>query len=288
MLDRRSGIALSLWRSASGTLRFSLDEREGPSVVVLSMPKAGTYMIAALLEAIGWANTGVHLSDHELTDYRGLTTAEQRGEYQHLMRSIPLYLSAGMVGDGQFTVGHLSRTNETVRCLRPLKKVFLFREIRAALVSICRFQVRTGRGGTANAPWRTIADPQTQLVEFLKDFGAAVMPTYTAVVNWIDDPDVLPLSFESVMGDHGDTARKAALVSLCRFLGREVEDIETVFVQSVLNRETKTWSGARSTLAPYWSDAAENLLVGWDAIGLNRRLGYADLKWPALRGYSEP
>ena len=47
-------------------------------VIVVSIPKSGTYLVAELLKALGYRWTGMHLAESAYTDYSGSALEDAR------------------------------------------------------------------------------------------------------------------------------------------------------------------------------------------------------------------
>ena len=79
---RYKGFGAPLYLLNDGRLALNNQVVEGgEKVVVISIPKSGTYLLSALLEKIGFVNTGVHAWETGFHDYRGKTIPEMVHRY---------------------------------------------------------------------------------------------------------------------------------------------------------------------------------------------------------------
>ncbi len=137
-------------------------------VLVVSIPKAGTYLVAEVLKALGYRSTGMHLAEAAYSDYNGAGLDEARRNPGRFARSEPLSRSLVRIAAGQFAVGHLPCKEEIVRATASFKRIYLTRELRTALISYMRFMAATGRLGARELSWFAMTDPKARVVDFLK------------------------------------------------------------------------------------------------------------------------
>src|SRR5580700_5477984 len=76
-------------------------------VIVVSIPKSGTYLVAEFLKALGYRWTGMHLAELAYTDYSGSALEDARRDPGRFARSEPLSISLERIHAGDFAVGHL-------------------------------------------------------------------------------------------------------------------------------------------------------------------------------------
>lgn len=255
-----------------------LVRRVGPGtvgVVVISLPKAGTYLVAALLERLGWVDTHAHLGEDSFSDYRDRTRREMVEDFAALRVALPLEHSLRLVRPGQFAVGHLPYRKANVALLKPYRKLFVCRELRAALVSWMRFSMNKGRGEQFGVAWKAIARERDRMAEFLRLFGPTYLGLAHAVSLWLTSPAICALRYETLMGDHGETEKLDMLEAAARYLGAPQARAQLAqAAAAVVGKETKTWSGRRSSLEGYWDERCEQWFEENGGVALNAVLGY--------------
>ncbi len=241
-----------------------------PRVLVVSIPKSGTYLIAAFLRELGLVDTGVHINDDGFYDYRGRTISEMVSEYRQFRKILPLPKTMELVRAGQFAVGHLVWAPEALAATAGSSIIFAKRELRSAMVSMMRFLSRPGRGG--DWAWKTIEEPRVRFLEFLHDRGPELLSWIESMAGWEAQPEVFTVRFEDLVQGSREHAQALAAKA-----GIELPpDRAAGMLERVLGQPTKTWSGGISQTAACWSDAAESLFRKLGGIELNRRLGYRD------------
>ncbi|CAN7314354.1 hypothetical protein [Caulobacter sp. LjRoot300] len=274
LLDRSANRRLPVFHGQDGRLLANPRQGDGPPVAIISIPKAGTYLMALLLERLGYQDTELHVSQAFLTDYRRLSIAEKRGRgFAERNYALPIGASAQLVGDGQFLVGHLRLDDDARRALIGFKKVFLYRDLVDATLSHLRFFIDTGRADP-QACWASMQPSPAQVLGFLKDHSGYLFDlAYRPMIGWLDEPDLFAISFEELAGDHGVEHRAARLRDLAAYLGAE-DDLETLLTTQVMGRETKTLSSGRTRAEPYLDEAVRQALRDLGLNALHARLGY--------------
>ncbi len=247
-------------------------------VCLITQPKAGTYLVARLLETLGLVNTGVHVDRAGFTDYRRKTIPEMRADYLKFDTRIPIEVSAWLTACGQFIVGHLEYGGESVSATHHLRRILLVRDARDAVVSFMRFQAIPGRGETAPKTWVTLPEGPDRVTAFLDQWGAELIGQTRRVVGWMNDPDILLVRFEALMGDAGPSAQRQALQSIARHVGASPSrDVVSLFSQDVVGKPTKTYSGARSFASRYWNEQVERHFIRLGGGDLQHTLGYPEI-----------
>ena len=263
---------------ADGSLSLSPLTGDAPSpVCLISIPKAGTYLVARLLEQLGVVNTCVHVDRFAFSDYRHKSIGEAIEDYLKFTTRIPIEVSAGLTAPGQFIVGHLEHGAQSAEAVRHMRRILLLRDLRAALVSFMRFLSATGRGLRLSKEWSLLPDGPGKMWEFCTLWGADYLGMVRAVQGWMDDPDVLVCRFEHLMGDAGTQAKSRTLAAIAAHIGmpgRE-EDLLRRFDSNVLDQPTMTFSGQRTRTALYWDDKVETLFRKLGGIELQQALGYS-------------
>jgi hypothetical protein len=274
LLDRGTGQRLRVYRGDDGRLLANPRQGEGPPAAIISIPKAGTYMVGLLLERLGYRDSELHVSQTFLTDYRAMSIAQKRRPaFEERNYALPIGASAQLIGDGQFLVGHLRAEDDARRALAGFKKVFLYRDLVDATISHLRFVVDTGRA-PPDAAWAAMEPSPAQLLGFLEHLGDYLFNrAYRPLMGWLDDAEVFAISFEELSGDRGLEHRAARLRELTDFLGVG-ENPEQLLASQVMGRQTKTLSSGRTEAQPYLDDATRQALRDLGVNALHDRLGY--------------
>jgi hypothetical protein len=277
-----------LSRLAGCPLPFYLDAESTPCavakvgivphrVMAVSIPKAGTYLLAEVLAAFGCEWTKLHLAPDSVEDYRGRTFEEIRAGGSRSVIYAPLWQTSLLIRPGQFGVGHLDCDAENKRILAEFKKIFIYRELRDALISQMRFQVEASRRGEEVGGWKDLPDGPRRMEGFLADPAASsyMLSRIRKMSNWLGESDVYCLSFETLYGDRGAECQERTLRGLHEFLEVPIplQNPRDSMAQ-VLGKPTRTWSGKRSAKQRYWDGRVEDQFRRLGGVELNAAFGY--------------
>jgi len=267
---------------------FYLDDELQPSatlkrgacphrVMACSMPKAGTYFIAEALCRLGCEPTHLHLDHTVVWDYRERTIEEIRADSFRYMVKVPLEQSLRLVRPGQFAVGHVECRDDAKRWLRSFKKIFIYRDLRDALISQMRFLKDTNCGGPATDAWMDVPEGPEQMAGFFRAEAHVdyMFAKFRGMAAWLREPDVLSLSFEVLYGDQGREAQSLAVEIIREFLDAPAPtDCSDDLMAMLIGKPTRTWSGRRSSREVYWNDDIEDLFRAKGGHEVNAGLGY--------------
>lgn len=192
--------------------------KAGPSserIIVCSIPKAGTYLLATFLQEMGLENAGLHLHPHLLADYRFASLNHARYYYKDLLHSIDLKDSLRLLGPGQFMVSHLEYDPQTLCLLEGYRVLFIWRDVRDALISYMRFLESTGRDGAPEKDWYKRSPGPDQMLLFLRDLGRWYLDWCRGISAWVRSPCPEQLTFESLHGGTMAGKRKSLTSGAC-------------------------------------------------------------------------
>lgn len=275
--DPATGRRLDLATGPDGRLLAKAERGPWPArAIVISLPKAGTYMLGRLLDRVGFVDSEWHVSEFLLTDYRGLSTEQKRGPlFRDRVVHLPIGVSAGLVADGQFLVGHLPLTPYVRSSLTRFCKLFMYRNLVDAIFSRMRFRIDSGRE-PRSIPWVSMQPGPAQAVAYLEAVGRQRLYDGLApLLGWASEPGVVPIAYEQLTGDRGDQERDSCVRRIAEALGVPCDQALHTFGSDVLGQPTPTLSGRRTDAAQYLDREVEKRLDDWGIVELNRRLGYA-------------
>lgn len=245
-------------------------KRDNP-VIVVSVPKSGTYLIGELLKNLDCRWTGMHLIKEGYTDYSGADLLEARRNPGRVSRNESLSKSLNRIQPGEFAVGHLPFTEDVVQATAGFKRLYLTRDLRFALISYMRFMHTTGRLAAEQWPWYSIPDLRKRLVVFLATTAPFLLKQfYQCMVGWSQFEGITQVRFEDLTADAENAIR--VVDSVATFLGVRKYDAQSI-LQSSLAAETITKSGELTQLDKYWSLEAEKRFIKIGGPELNDQLG---------------
>jgi hypothetical protein len=253
--------------------------------MVCSIPKAGTYLLAELLKELGADPTGFHMMRNSVSDYSHASLDAARNDHQRFTVSKPFVEVLTKIRPGQFAVSHLDAATSVQQALAGFHVIFLYRELRATFISHMRFFAGTKRETPGKALWRDLPDGPKKALAAFDDFGAAHFAICQGMIDWLDAPGALAIAFETLLGDHGrDEALRVVhqLVEVCG-LRRDEHTYPGAVLASIRGRETMTWSGARTDVGRYWTQALEDRFRAIGGVTLNERLGYVPRFWTNMQ-----
>ncbi len=231
--------------------------------IIISQPKAGTYLCAEYLKLMGLRATNWHLFKNAYTDYDGVPFDDARTKPKQLLVKKKISDSVAMIDEQHFAVSHLGFSGMTENLLRPFKKVILVRELRTALVSLMRWTKEHRRGGYGT--WADQATPQNQMVKFLQQRGTRQLQKfYSPVARWHGRPGTCTIRFEHLRQEIG-------VLRLCEFVDCRSMDPAHILREG-LGTETLTKMSKDET--EYWSPAAEDWFRKSIGPTINEHLGY--------------
>ncbi len=275
-LEPLAGRSFPIYFTQDGYPTVHLQAGASPHrIVVCSIPKAGTYLVAELLTRLGCVSTKLHLSSLVLSDYRSATVREMREEFARFTVQLDVPDVLRLMLPGQFAVGHLHCTNEIRASLQAGKNLFLYRNLRDALVSFIRFVADTGRGGEAAESWRHKPDGAEKMLLAVDQLGQTFFDTAVPMLDWVGEQSVLSVKFEALYGDNGTNAQQQLVEQVHDFLDltTPLGDVQVLF-RDLIGAPTKTWSGKRSNWQTFWNDEVEERFRSLGGHQANARLGY--------------
>ena len=237
--------------------------------VVISIPKAGTYLVGQYLSQLGLVDLEIHAALWEFSDYRGMTLDEKLTRAREASVLLPIEFVAALVRPGQFIVGHLERNWRTESVLADFARIIVVRKPRDCLASFMRFEAKRLRADPQRNPnaraWLTEPDP---MFGFLRDVGPDFFELATGIFWWLDQACVV--RFEDLVGDYGREAQLSAFARIAATVGVSPQPEA---IPATINARTPTYSGKRTDWETYWTDAAERQYI---------KLGGEDLeRWMA-------
>jgi len=220
-------------------------------ILINSIPKSGTYRVAALLQHAGIQSSGLHITEDKVWDYgtADISTGRSDPESTLLEGLTPAQALAGIV-DNQFLVGHFGFSIQHSELVKNFTTVFLIRDIREVIVSWCRWQVFSGQSPRLAA----IDDPKQMIVSFLE---VSAKPTAQIVLSLLPWYFYLPKTHIFRVADLHKTEVLAGLFNICGCPQSDAA-IHTIR-QAVDSQDTLTKVPGKTLLNQYWSAKAEQL-----------------------------
>jgi hypothetical protein len=279
LLHNATGLPVPIYLTADGVPSAAPTRGTIPHrVMVCSIPKAGTYLVGELLRRLGTVSTGFHFSTDGLMfmDSRFATREEARNEFGRFCHAVPIDRALPLVRPGQHAVSHLECTPRTRGLLADFRVVFVYRDLRDALISWMRFHQDTGREAQWNWIWPKYPNKRERLTVFLREAGALFFKVCRAMRPWFAEPDAFPVRFETLHGDDGPDAQARLCLELAAFLDHATpSEAPSAVLPGLTTTPTLTSSGFRTRRDEYWSAAAEDLFQSHGGGELDGFFGYS-------------
>ena len=246
-------------------------------VAIISIRKSGTYLLARLIEELGFVSSGMHLSRGHIDDYRYFDLADVREAY----RELDVWLSTSLVTEGQYVATHIEHEPKSQVALSDFVRIFARRNLREAIVSMFRMvqKHKDHRGyredldGLEN---RFFGNGRKRLfARWFERTWPIRHRDFETMLGWANAREAFQVSFEELIGDLGVGRQTAAFRGIAERCGVNVTPSGiSDLVKTTIGSQTMTFSGARTELKSYWSVEAEAIFVNRGFAELNRRLGY--------------
>jgi len=226
-------------------------------VVLITIPKSGTWMYVNVLRHFNLVFTGVDIRGTSYVDHRGNDPQTQRKLWQEQNFKIvqqPIATSVKMIQPGQFVTSHMmpSLHPHVANC----KKIFTFRNARTTLISAMRWNPKFDE------------TKPTEMMRYITAEGAKHLSRIKSRLPWLNK-DVYKIQFEQFVSGT-EEERIIILDNLAKFL-------DTTYDPQALEQigsKTMTFTGKHSTLDKFWSDEIENWFIRNGGVSINKQLGY--------------
>ena len=262
-----------LHNTEAGRLCFELEASgSGEPAIVCSIPKAGTYYVAAALDYMGYKRLNIGGSgEYTLNDYRYVAApssyAETNGFSAMIRWDLPFTIQAKLVRPGQYSLNH--RWGEQLRlACESGKIIFIVRDLRHIIVSATRMKHRKDFADFQEA----YCTPGNVIETILQD--AVIFSSALTIADLMHEPNACLVRFEELAsGDRGKM--EPSVQALSRATGLDAEQVFAAVLQASNSKE-RSWSytGQHSTLDGKWTREVEAAFAAKGGDILNERLGY--------------
>ncbi|GJM18385.1 MAG: hypothetical protein DHS20C14_05980 [Phycisphaeraceae bacterium] len=240
-------------------------------VVLVTIPKAGTYLFSEAVRRLGFEQTHLHLAPKRVVAYDPARLEEGRAHPERFQVDCSIEQSVRLVRAGQFAASHLPFDETTADALEGCRVVFAMRELRAALVSRMRFRFTTGRTEAPEGFGEDDEQTREQVATHLSANAGVQLDAVRAQLGWLRHPGVLAVRFEDLL------ARDMGVIGSLRSHlgpGRAPAEPDAEVAGNALATETLTRSSGTTDLGAMWSDAAEAVFERLGGPALNVAFGY--------------
>jgi hypothetical protein len=194
-------------------------------MIIISQPKAGTYLCSEIVKNLGLHQTYMHLSQLFYSQYDSDRMFESRRFPKKFQVKKPLEESVDLIEPNSFAVTHVDCTPENIKLFDRFKKVVLVRDINEILVSRKRWLQESGRAVT-NSGKQKPKKWTRERIERLSD--------------WTKVDNTFVLQFNQMIGKDVEAIDRLQL-----FLFNEIKHNSLDVIEKSLQAETFTKSSKR-------------------------------------------
>jgi len=279
LLSAQHRRSLELFTLENGTLALKPIQGECPHrAFVISIQKSGTYLLAKLLEELGLVDLETHIWLDGFSDYRGKSLEEKVTMARNYTVDLPVEVTASLIQEGQFAVGHLYHEWRTVQLLSGFVRLVTIRDARDALASMMRFELRRLQADPLRNPsgraWIHEPSGQDRMRAFLETMGGQLINDFEKIQPWWNTPGTIVVRFEQLLGDLGRDEQLSTVRAIIAALDLSSRfDPERILSRSLF-QQTLTYSGARSQHKEFWSPKVDDIFKQLGGDRINAAMGY--------------
>jgi len=242
------------------------DEQILDRVLIISQPKAGTYLLAEILQNCEFENTNLHLGLDRLQAYEPKARDAGLQDPRQFDVFCPIEESRNLIRFGQVAVSHFQYSKELAASLSAFKIIHSKRELRSAFRSLARMYLHSDKRGRKFKA----AIEQDGISGLMRLRGEEVISEALKINRWAGACNVLSLKMENVLSEP-----EVVISDLLSHLGIKSSRSAADIWRHSRAAETLTKSSSYPDLI--WTGADEKVFSSLGGIEANERLGYVEL-----------
>jgi hypothetical protein len=233
-----------------------------PPVMLNTLPKSGTYMVAQALQDVGYTPVDLHLSSQFLHDNRGIPPEEIHWSPDERALPIPARAAASLLRPGEFMVGHID-SSEELRALQrlPLRLLNVVRNPYSQILSMMKFRHHKVKPTEKDLIWQSLTG-----LEQVKAFVISHPVDYWLSISRTITSEFPYLRFEDLR--QGRVARSATDAEMVNILSQGLK--------TAIGKRTSTLM--RATPKEQFVDLKDPTI--WAFLGSLGMHDYAQSIWP--------
>lgn len=151
--------------------------------LIISMPKAGTYLCSNLLVEFKIKQSFLHLNSKNYQKYNPDKLEEARKKPQKFTHSKKFSESINLFGDNEFAVTHIPYSKDNDQITKTMKRILLVRNKNEIIQSYERWNKKTGRQPQRHIKYDNIEKWKTQDNIFVLSFDDMININVNAIDN---------------------------------------------------------------------------------------------------------
>lgn len=189
-------------------------------VLIISQPKAGTYLCGALLSSLGLHHTYMHIALNAYDHYDPTQLDQGRKNPNQFRKSKPLEHSLKMVRTGSFAMSHLPCEPRVINATTEFKKIILTRDY-----------------DSANQSWKTWIQESGRVKGRLSELNPR---KHQEMLQWLELPGVFHLDFQDMIN-----INETRINQLQQYIFGTIKRPSKIAMEGALARQTLTKSSRR-------------------------------------------
>lgn len=234
-------------------------------VLIITQPKAGTYMIAEILRQAGLHHTYLHLGAHRLQAYDSFFLRDGLFNPRKFDVACGIEESRKLVRCGELAVSHLPFSTDLAEKLSGFKIIHIKRELRSAFISWCRMLLYSEKFG----PQVSDLIRTENIAGFMRSRGKNRIRNALFINAWSRSENVLSLKMECVISDPGKS-----IDAMLKHVDCKPSMSATEIWERTGREETLTNSAKHPELK--WTAGDEEVFREIGGPDANRRMGYEE------------
>lgn len=257
-IERARDEELQTFITPEGETCLNTEYREDlPKVALITIPKAGTYLAAAVLDACGFTDCGLHIAEKYSSDKRGAGSFKRmRTHPEEFLVSTPMERTIPLVLEGQYFCAHLEHSQDASGLTEGFTRVLLHRPLREVIISYVRFISERHDPQSAGLPWRTSDPLREKLVRWLELRGDYFFSNVAAIADWMNDEQTTVISYRNLKSLHRVDQHLSLRRRLCAKLHVHDEQLRLA-AETALRGPSLTKNPVGSTVESVWDEDCE-------------------------------
>lgn len=226
-------------------------------ILLTTIPKAGTYLLAEILSEIGAKNRYLHVAKNHAENL--LLFGDEVNKYTPSKAKLPLKLDQALytVQEGEFVFGHIAKPLLNDFALKHFKIIYSFRDHKEAMQAEF-YWFREIRQDMQDefTQYRDLS-AQDHFIKYLEIFGPTRVRLFKFLDKWKKVPGVSQVDFNRFRSDSDYAKNK--IIEIANEIGLPVTDGRAEgILNACLNKDTKTKVN-RDKSVNLWTDEANNI-----------------------------
>lgn len=232
-------------------------------VLIVTQPKAGTYLVAEIVRLAGFHHSYLHLGMRRLQAYDRNYLREGLSNPRMFDVACGIEESRKLVRFGELAVSHLEYSADLARQLSKFRIIHVKREMRSSFISWSRMLLHSNKFGSNMSD----AIRQRGVSAFMDARGLAMIRNAVSINEWSNEENVLSLKMEEMMSDP-----VGAVDSIIQHVhGDRPSEASGLWAQAT-SAETLTSSASFPKVS--WTAQDESTFRDIGGREANKRLGY--------------